>query len=176
MTEANGKARKRAAVDDAMEAIIDNEPEPEPEPKPRPQQSKAAEARYVGERATEQELRAHFQSVDLPQAFALYERMRKNLEIAGRILNDRANVPEVQNCKTCGMSFEEYKKKNRKNDWFLNRPKHHHGDHNVIVVEHFCSVACISFENNKTQGVYGMSDQGMLPSMNPKNHPHTRGG
>jgi hypothetical protein len=25
--------------------------------------------------------------------------------------------------------------------------------------------------NNKTQGTYGVADQGMLPSDNPKNHP-----
>lgn len=150
-------------------------PEPEPEPRPRPQQSKAVEARYMGERAAEQELRDHFKTLELAQAFALYARMRKNIEIAGRILNERSNVPEIQYCKTCGLTMEDYQKRTRKNDWFLNRPHYHEGDRNIIDVDHFCSAACVSYENNKTQGVYGISDQGMTQDMNPKNHPHRRG-
>lgn len=148
--------------------------EPEPEPK-QSRYSKATEARWAGEQATESDLRTHFQTLELPKAFALYERMRKNLETAGKILNERSNVPEIQFCKTCGITMEDYQKRCRKNDWFLNRPHYRQGDRNIIDVEHFCSAACVSLENNKTQGVYGISDQGMTPDMNPKNHPH-RGG
>lgn len=165
----NGRSRKPRAED-----ILGPPPE-ELEPKPRPQQSKAVEARYMGERAAETELREYFKTLDLPQAFTLYARMRKNLEIAGRILNERSNLPEEQHCKTCGKTFEQYKTTSRKNDWFLNRPRYRDGDRNIIDVEHFCSAVCISLENNKTQGVYGISDQGMTPDMNPKNHPNRRG-
>lgn len=171
-------ARKRAAQNSAEPSPPAPEPEPKPEPKPESKVTKrglnatqAAEARWAGEQATEGDLREHFKTLELGKAFALYERMRKNLETAGKILNDRANVPEIQYCKTCGVTMEEYKKRCRKNDWFLNRHHYHQGDRNIIVTEHFCSAVCVSLENNKTQGVYGMPDQGMLPSDNPKNHP-----
>ena len=98
------------------------------------------------------------------------ERMRRNLETVGRILNQRKNVPEIQRCKTCGLPKEELVKR-RQNGWFLDRHHYHNGDRNIIVTEHFCSAACVSLENNKTQGVYGIADRGMLPAENPQNHP-----
>lgn len=168
MTKAKAKGNGSAEpVEEESKSLVDILAETAP----KPQQSKAAQARWAGESATETELRAHFGILPLDKAFVLYERMRRNLEIAGRILNDRSNVPEIQYCKTCRITMEDYQKKSRKNDWYLNRHHYHQGDHNVIVTEHFCSAACVCYENNKTQGVYGIADQGMLPSDNPKNHP-----
>jgi len=147
------------------------EPEPTPAPPPLKQQSRAVQARWAGEQAAEADLRSYFATLPLDRAFALYAKMRQNLEVAGHILNDRSNVPEVQNCKTCGLTFDDMVKRTRKNDWFLNRPHYHEGDHNIIDVDHFCSAACVSMENNKTQGVYGLPDRGMVPGDNPANHP-----
>ena len=140
--------------------------------RPVKQQSRAIQARWAGEQAAEEDLRQHFLTIPLEKAFFLYEKMRKNLETAGRILNDRANVPEIQKCKTCGKTYEQIVKEgHRRNGWFLDRPYYKEGDRNVILVSHFCSAACVSLENNQTQGVYGMSDRGMTPDMNKKNHP-----
>jgi hypothetical protein len=139
--------------------------------RPLNRQPRPVVARWAGEQATEEELRKHFNSIPLEKAFALYEKMRRNMEIVGKILNQRSNIPEVQKCKTCGVTFDDFQKTSRKNDWFLNRPRYKDGDRNIIMVEHFCSAACISLENNKTQGVYGISDRGMLRSDNPRNHP-----
>jgi hypothetical protein len=163
------------SIVEALDSPVEPEPEQvkaEEEQQKVKQQTRAAQARYAGERASEQELRDFFQELALDKAFKLYHQMRTNLEIAGKILNERSNVPEVQHCKTCGVSFEDYKRSCRKNDWFLNRPFYHEGDRNIIDQDHFCSAACVSLENNKTQGVYGMSDRGMTPYDNPKNHPY----
>jgi hypothetical protein len=165
----------RPVADMAAETGLDPEPAPPPNghspERSLKQQSRAVQARWAGEAASEQDLRTFFTSLDLPRAFKLYAQCRSNLEIMGKILNDRSNVPEVQCCKTCGLSFADMQRRSRKNDWFLNRPHYHQGDRNIIDVDHFCSAACVSLENNKTQGVYGMADRGMLASDNPQNHP-----
>lgn len=166
-SRANEMATNQVPQIEVVEEIIEVVDE-----RPLKQQSKAVQARWAGEQAAEEELRQHFLTIPLDKAFLVYEKMRKNIETAGRILNDRANVPEIQKCKTCGITFEQLiKGGSRKNDWFLNRPRYKEGDRNVILVDHFCSAACISLENNKTQGVYGMSDRGMTPDMNKRNHP-----
>jgi hypothetical protein len=175
--------QQKAAEFWAQKRAAQPPPAPDPEPGPpaedpsngeaRPlkQQSRAAQARWAGEAASDEDLRSFFEELDLAKAFLLYAQMRKNLEVAGKILNQRSNVPETQHCKICDLSLDEYKRRCRKNDWFLNRPHYHDGDRNIIDVDHFCSAACVSLENNRTQGVYGISDQGMLPSDNPQNHP-----
>ena len=139
--------------------------------KPIKQQAKAIQARWAAEEATEVELRAHFLSVPLEKALALLAKMRQNCTTAGTILNDRINTPSDQKCKGCGKTYEELKKTG-KPDWWLNRPFYDPQDRNIIHVDHFCGASCVSMENNKTQGVRGIADRGMLRSDNPKNHPH----
>lgn len=134
------------------------------------QQSRAIQARWAAEQATEDDLRAHFLSLPLEKALALLARMRHNCTTAGTILNTRINAPDDQHCATCKMTYADLKKRG-KPDWWLNRPYYDPEDRNIIHVKHFCSAACVSLENNKTQGVKGVSDQGMLPSDNPQNHP-----
>lgn len=149
-----------------------SEPSPEPSTSSRPikQQARAIQARWAGEQATEDELRLHFESLPLEKALALLAQMRKNCVIAGTILNTRINAPGDQKCKTCGLTYEGLKRKG-KPDWWLNRPYYDREDRNIIHVDHFCSSACVSLENNKTQGVRGIADQGMLAKDNPQNHP-----
>lgn len=136
--------------------------------------SKAIQARWAGEQATEEDLRDFFLSLPIEKAMTLLGKMRKNCEIAGKIMNERINVPEVQKCATCGITWQDFIKTSRKSDWFLNRPHYHKEDRNIIVVDHYCSAACVSYANNETQGVRGIADRGMLPSDNPKNHPHLK--
>lgn len=164
-------ARKRA--ERSSQSPLQPQPDPEPEPvlaQPK-QQSRATLARWAGEQATEQDLRQYFEQIPVDKGFLLYARMRANLEIAGKILNERYNVPEREFCKTCGISKESFLARTRRNDWYLNRAHYKDGDRNIIESDHFCSAACLSLENNKTQGTYGVSDQGMTPDMNPRNHP-----
>lgn len=167
----------QAAVDQVLEvplAMISSSEEESSLSSERPvkQQSRAVQARYANERATDEELETLLHSLTLDKAFALYDRMKHNFEFAGRVLAARANQPEVQKCKTCGITWDEFIKTSRKPDWFLNRPFYMEGNRNVILVSHFCSASCVSFENNRTQGVRGIPDRGMLNSDNPKNHPH----
>lgn len=136
---------------------------------PVKQQSRAIQARWAGEQASEQDLGQHFKTLPLEKALSLLAAMRHNIEVAGKIINDRVNAPEVQRCKTCGKTFDQLLK-GGKRDWFLNRPHYDPKDRNIILVDHFCSANCVSLENNKTQGVRGISDRGMLRSDNPKNH------
>lgn len=102
---------------------------------------------------------------------ALLGQMRHNCELAGQILNSRINVPEEQKCETCHKTYESLTKSGMR-DWFLNQPYFDREDRNIIHVRHFCSGACISLYNNKTQGVKGVADRGMRPEDNPKNHPN----
>jgi len=136
------------------------------------QQSRAIQARWAGEQAAEDELLALFTSLPLDRALALLSKMRKNCESAGKLINSRINTPEVQKCETCRKTYDELIKGGRIRDWFLNQPYYDKDDRNIIHVRHFCSAACISLYNNKTQGVRGVADQGMRPQDNPKNHPH----
>ena len=140
--------------------------------KPIKQQARAIQARWAGEAAAEEELRQHFLTIPLEKALPLLDKMRKNCELAGKILNERINVPEIQKCKTCGKTYDQLIKSQRMRDWFLNRPHYDPKDRNIILVDHFCSAACVSLENNRTQGVRGIADRGMLASENPKFHPH----
>lgn len=134
------------------------------------QQARAIQARWAGEEAAESDLRAHFLSLPLDKALALLAKMRANCTLAGQLINSRINAPEDQRCKTCRLTYVALKAKG-KPDWFLNRPYYDKEDRNIIHVDHFCSAACVSLENNKTQGVHGIADRGMLASDNPKNHP-----
>ena len=138
--------------------------------RPLKQQSRAIQARWAGEQASEEELEKHMRSLPLDRAMKLHKKMRHNCELSGKILNERINVPEVQRCKTCGKTFDDLVKDSRMRDWFLNRPYYDKNDRNIIHVDHFCSASCLSLENNKTQGVKGIPDRGMLRTDNPKNH------
>jgi hypothetical protein len=134
------------------------------------QQARAIQARWAGESSAEDDLRAHFLALPLDRALSLLARMRANCTLAGTILNSRINAPGDQRCKTCGLTYEKLKAKG-KPDWWLNKPHYDPDDRNIIIVDHFCSSACVSLYNNKTQGVRGVPDQGMLPSDNPTLHP-----
>jgi len=136
------------------------------------QQSRAIQARWATESATEADLRSHFESLPLDRALALLAVMRRNCTTAGEIINSRINAPGDQRCATCGTTLADFKKRG-KPDWWLNRPYYDKDDRNIIHVAHYCSAACVSLENNKTQGVRGIADRGMLPGDNPKNHPRT---
>jgi len=150
----------------------DSAAQPSPDPRPIKQQSRAIQARWATEQSTEEDLRAHFHSLPLERALALLAQMRRNCTTAGEIINSRINAPGEQRCATCNLSLAEFKKRG-KPDWWLNRPYYDPQDRNIIHVAHYCSAACVSLENNKTQGVRGIADQGMTPDMNPKNHPRT---
>jgi hypothetical protein len=67
------------------------------------------------------------------------------------------------------LTYEDLKKRG-KPDWWMNKPYYDKEDRNIIHVLHFCSSACVSLENNQTQGVRGVADQGMLRTDNPANH------
>lgn len=138
--------------------------------KPIKQQTLAVQARWAAEESTEEEAMKFYSSIPVERLLSVHKRMRERCELAGKVLNTRVNTPDRQKCKVCGISFENFKKKG-KPDWWLNRPHYHPEDRNIILVDHFCSAACVSRENNKTQGVYGIPDQGMLPQDNPVNHP-----
>jgi hypothetical protein len=138
--------------------------------RPVKQQTRAIQARWAAEQATEDDLREFFLSTPLEKALAILQKMRGNCTIAGTIINSRINAPGDQHCKTCKMTYEELKKRG-KPDWWLNRPYYDPEDRNIIHVSHFCSAACVSMENNATQGVKGIADRGMLARDNPKNHP-----
>jgi hypothetical protein len=136
----------------------------EPEPK---QQTAAVKARWAGEKATEDDVRKFFaQDLEIEEGLSLLARMRKNCEIASYALNARITADDNKaRCKTCGGA----KKANKQ--WALVRPKRDPTT-NLIVNEHFCQLACVALENQKKDGVKGISDRGMLPSDNPANHPH----
>lgn len=138
--------------------------------KPIKQQTRAIQARWATEQAVEDELREMFLAIPLDKALALLAKMRENCTTAGTIINTRINAPGDQHCKTCKMTYEDIKKRG-KPDWWLNRPYYDKDDRNIIHVDHFCSAACVSMENNATQGVRGIADRGMRPQDNPKNHP-----
>lgn len=142
------------------------------ETKPVNQQSKAVQARWAGEQANEAEVRELFQTINVDKGLNLLAKMRLNCTLAGTILNDRINQPELQKCKTCEISEADYKAKHGNKDWFLNRPYYDKEDRNIIHVDHFCSLSCISLENQKSQGTKGVSDRGMLRGDNPHNHPN----
>lgn len=152
------------------EIATEAEEESSPSLKPMKQQSKAVQARWAAEQASEEDFRELCLTLPLDKVLGLHKRIREMSEIAGKIINDRINTPEIQKCKTCGLTYEELRKRG-KPDWFLNRPHYDPTDRNIILVDHFCSANCISLENNKTQGVRGVSDRGMLASDNPRNHP-----
>jgi hypothetical protein len=153
------------------DTTISPEPSSDSTIRPMKQQSRAIQARWAAEQAVEDEIREFFLSTPLEKALGILAKMRANCTTAGQILNGRINAPGDQKCKTCKITYEELKKKG-KPDWWLNRPYYDSEDRNIIHVSHFCSAACVSQENNKTQGVRGVADQGMLPGDNPKNHPH----
>jgi len=143
---------------------------PESPAKPLKQQSRAIQARWAAEHATEESLREHFQTIPLDRGLALLGQMRHNCELAGQILNGRINVPEDQRCETCKKTYDSLVKSGMR-DWFLNQPYYDKEDRSIIRVRHFCSSACISHYNNRTQGIRGVADRGMVPSDNPKLHP-----
>jgi hypothetical protein len=141
--------------------------------RPIKQQSRAIQARWAGEKASEEEVTVHFQSLPLDKALVLLAKMRSNCTLAGTILNQRINEPLIQRCFTCKKSLEELTREKGSGfrDWKMNRPHRSKTDPNIIQVDHFCSERCIALANQKEQGIRGVADRGMMPADNPKNHP-----
>lgn len=137
------------------------------------QQSRAVQARWAAEEATEQALSEHFRSIPVEKGLTLLAQMRSNCTIAGTILNERINEPKMEKCKTCHISWDDYQRRpgTHGKDWVLRRPHYHPEDRHIIVVDVFCSMACVARENQVSQGVRGVADRGMIPSDNPRNHP-----
>jgi hypothetical protein len=133
------------------------------------QQTAAVKARWAGEKATEEDVRKFFaKDVGVEEGLQLLARMRKNCEIASYALNQRITADDNQSrCKTCGGP----KKANKQ--WALVRP-HRNPVTQLVENDYFCQIACVALENQKTQGVKGVSDRGMLNADNPENHPNTR--
>ncbi len=121
------------------------------------QQSQAIRARWAAEAENEQLLEAYFQDVEIDEGLALIARMRKNQDMAAKIINTRITSGAEENkakCATCGGS-----KKGR--DWCLRRP---YRDQTTLLIQtkYFCSVVCVALENQKTQGVAAVSDRGLV--------------
>lgn len=129
------------------------------------QQTQAVEARWAAERASEEEVTKYFQGVPIEEGLAVLARMRENSKIASLALNQRITADNNKDrCEFCGGP----KKSNKQ--WALVRP--YRDPLTLLVRNHyFCSIECVALMNRRDQGVYGVSDQGMIPAMNPQFHP-----
>jgi hypothetical protein len=134
------------------------------------QQTHAIQARWAAEKGSEEEVTDYFRkSVTIEDGLQLLARMRKNCELASYALNARITADNDRDrCEFCGG-----RKKDRK-QWALVRPFR---DPTTMLVRnhYFCSIECVALMNRRDQGVYGVSDRGMTPAMNPRNHPGERG-
>jgi hypothetical protein len=141
--------------------------------RPMKQQSRAIQARWAGEQASEQELDEFFRSIPIDKGLVIIDKMNANRQRAGTILNERMSAEHLQRCKTCNKSLEELQKERGSGfrGWRLNRPHRDPNNMNMVIVDHFCSDVCIALENQSKQGVKGLSDRGMTRDINPKNHP-----
>lgn len=129
------------------------------------QQSAAVKARWAGEKASEQDLQQFFAQIQLDEGLALLARMRTNTETAAKALNNRISADDAQAvCETC----KTPKQVNRQ--WALVRPKRDLATGQVRNY-YYCSLACVALENQKTQGVFAVSDRGMLKEHNPRPQP-----
>lgn len=129
------------------------------------QRNHAIQARWASERGSEEEVTEYFRNVDIEEGLALLARMRENSKIASQELNQRITADSNKDrCEFCGGP----KKVNKQ--WALVRP--YRDPRTLLPRNHFfCSIECVALMNRRDQGVYGVSDRGMLPEMNPQFHP-----
>lgn len=129
-------------------------------PKKDSQQAAAANARWAAEEAALEELTALFSNLSLDEGLDLLARMRKNCEIAAKVLEARRTANTNQRCKTCDKSLQELREEGRPiKDWRMIRPRRDPTT-NTIFTEVFCSDVCIALENKITHGIATVSDQG----------------
>src|SRR5262249_53391756 len=117
-------------------------------------------------KGSEEEVTEYFKrDVSIEDGLGLLARMRKNCELASYALNARITADNNKDrCEFCGGP----KKHNKQ--WALVRP--FRDPLTLLVRNHyFCSIECVALMNRRNQGVYGVSDQGMLPAHNPRFHP-----
>lgn len=123
------------------------------------------QARWSAETASEVEVDAHFRVIEIEEGLALLARMRRNTELASKALNARISLDDTKaRCATC----QGAKKPNKQ--WALIRPRRDEKTGQILNI-FYCSMACVALENQRTQGTYGVSGQGMTKDMNPHNHP-----
>lgn len=132
---------------------------------PQNQQSQAVQARWAAERGSEEEVIQYFRKVKIEDGLELLARMRENCKHASLTLNARITADNNRDrCEFCNGP----KKPNKQ--WALVRP--YRDPLTLLVRNHyFCSIECVALQNRRDQGVYGVSDRGMLPEMNPELHP-----
>lgn len=129
------------------------------------QRSQAVQARWAAERGSEEEVIGYFKKVPIEDGLAVLARMRENCKHASLTLNARLTADNNKDrCEFC----KGPKKSNRQ--WALVRPMR---DPLTLLVQnhYYCSVECVALSNRRDQGLYGVSDRGMLPEMNPQYHP-----
>lgn len=134
------------------------------------QQAAAVQARWLVEKATDTDLKRLFLALEYQDGLDLLARMRKNCEIAGQTLNSRLSHDDITaKCVTCGGGRKQGRQ------WALIRPFMDPLTR-TPKNQYFCDIFCVATENQKTHGVHGVSDRGMLPSDNPPQAQGTRGG
>lgn len=85
--------------------------------KPRSRQmAKVASVRWDGIRQTEQDIREFFENRDLGTCMDTFAAMRKQYEIAGKIIDVRVQEKNVEACIICGKVF------GKDNPWFNRDP------------------------------------------------------
>ena len=126
----------------------------------------AVQARWAAERGSEEEVREYFKkNVSIEAGLELLARMRENCKLASYELNHRITADSNKDrCKFCGGP----KRPNRQ--WALVRP-YRDPTTQLPLNDFFCSIECVALMNRRDNGVYGVSDRGMLPEMNPQLHP-----
>jgi hypothetical protein len=130
------------------------------------QQTMAIQARWAAERGSEEEVTEYFKrDLSIEDGLALLARMRENCKVASETLNARITADsDKDRCEFCGGP----KRVNKQ--WAMVRP---YRDPVTLLPRNrfFCSIECVALMNRRNQGVYGVSDQGMLPAHNPQFHP-----
>lgn len=126
----------------------------------------AVQARWAAERGSEEEVIEYFKrDVSIEDGLALLARMRENCKHASETLNARITADsDKDRCEFCGGP------KRINKQWAMVRP---YRDPVTLLPRNrfFCSIECVALMNRRNQGVYGVSDQGMLPAHNPQFHP-----
>lgn len=133
------------------------------------QQTAAIKARWLVEKNSEIDLKRIFTEIDYQEGLDLLARMRTNCEVAGHTLNARlSHDDESARCVTCGGPRKQGRQ------WALIRPSMDYTTR-IINNHYFCTIMCVAHENQKNQGVSGVSDRGMLASDNPRPAQGTQG-
>jgi hypothetical protein len=124
---------------------------PAPDPKmSRTESAKfAVDARWAGEKASEQEVFDHFFALSTDDAVQLLGKMRFNCEVAARGINAAIEKNKKEDkCYVC----EGPKPPNKQ--WAFIRAVKHPVTHSMYNI-FFCSTACVSRENIRNQGPAG---------------------